>query len=158
VTTPAGSSDFESHNSLVCELFDFLCSEFGFEAPERDDSSTRYRQVAFSRPNLCLEFAIEPDAPDRPWWTAVRLFHYARPSSYGTDEEGRIRRLYRHQIVRAIQPHLSMPVPQAHEDSLRGRLEYSADFLRRYARWFLLHSDEVFDVLDHPPPKQRKLP
>ena len=156
--TPADKSDFDSHNSLVCELFDFLRSEFGFGTPERDDSSTRYRQVAFSRSNLCLEFAIEPDAPDRPWWTAVRLFDYARPSGYGTDEQGRVRRLYCHQIVRAIQPHLAMPVPKANEDSLRGRLEYSADFLRRYASWFLLHSDDVFELLDHPPSKQRILP
>lgn len=156
--TPSSRSDFDNHNTLVCELFDFLRSEFGFGSPQRDDSSTRYRQVAFSRPNLCLEFAIEPDAPDRPWWTAVRLFDYSQPSGYGTDEQGRIRRLYRHQIVRAIQPHLAMPVPKLLEDSLQGRLAYSVDFLRRYAKWFLLHSDDVFEALDHPVPKQRRLP
>ena len=157
--TGSKNPDFDEHNQTVCEVLAFLTSEFGFDPPVRDDTSSVYRQVAFSRPDLCLEFAVEAEAPDRPWWTAVRLFDYSRPSSYATDEQGRVRRLYRHEIVRAIQPHLDFPVPALAAETLRGRLDCEADFIRRYARWFLLHSDEVFDSIDHPPPKPpRKLP
>lgn len=150
------TSDFERHDEIVCEVFSFLRPDFGFQVPTFEKIGGRYRHVAYSRPNLCLEFAVEADAPAQPWWTAVRLLDFQRPDSYAVDSSGRIRRLYRHEIARAIQPHLEFPAPSFSQGTLRGRLEAEADFLRCHARWFLLHSDEVFDSLDHPRPKPPK--
>jgi hypothetical protein len=136
---------FDTFEQAVHDHFRF--EECGFDAPAREEIGQRYRHVAYERPNLALEFAIE--APEfLPWWTAVRLIEGQHPSSYAVDELGRTRRLYSYQITRAIRPHI------------QGWAAAEAGCLRCYARYFLEHSDSVFEQIDREkrePPK-RKLP
>ena len=86
--TASKNPDFDQHNPTVCEVLAFLTSEFGFDPPVRDDSSSVYRLVSFSRPNFCLEFATEAEVLDRLGGQRFGCLSIPRPSSYATDEQG----------------------------------------------------------------------
>jgi hypothetical protein len=137
----------DEFEQLVRKHFAFLSNELGFKEPSVENIAHRYRHLAYEKQNLVLEIAIEtPDA--LPWWTAVRLINGKRPPAYGTDELGRTRRLYPHQIARAIPGHLVGDPPKAKDQALESRVLADADYMKRFVRYFLDHPDEVFDQVD----------
>ena len=149
----------DQFEQAVHRQFAFLIEEFGFRGPIRKDLDQRYRHVAYERSNLALEFAVE--TPDfLPWWTTVRLINGEYPSSYAVDELGRKRKLFSHHITRAILPHLNGAKPVLPGRSFDEWGAAEADYLRRHARYFLNHSDSVFEQIDRDrqePPKRKLL-